>query len=66
MIIAPARVHFAAPIARRSVPTLRTVRVGSAYPAVSALPIISLPGFFALQPDARQPQSSALPHDHRL
>ena len=66
MIIAPARMHFSAPAARRSVPTLLPVRAGSAYPAVSALPITSLPGLVALQPNTPQPQSSALPHDHRL
>jgi hypothetical protein len=66
MIIAPARVHFSAPIARRSVPTLLTVRAGSEFPAVSALPITSLSGLCALQPDTPQQQSSALPHDHRL
>jgi hypothetical protein len=66
MIIAPARVHFSAPIARRSVPTLLTVRAGSAFPTVSAPPIVSLSPLCALQPNTPHPQSSAPPHYHRL
>jgi hypothetical protein len=65
MILAPARVPFSAPIARRSVPTLLTVRAGFAFPVVSALPITSLSDLCALQPNTPQPQSSALPHYDR-
>ena len=66
MIIAPARLHFSAPIARRSVPTLLTVRAGSAFPRVSALPVAPLPPLCALQRNTPHPQSLTLPHDHRL
>ncbi len=66
MIIGPTRVHFSAPIARRSVPTLLTVRAGSAFPTVSAPPIAPLSPLCAVQPYTPQPQPSALPHFRRL
>jgi hypothetical protein len=66
MIIAPARHHFSAPIARRSVPTLLTLRAGAAFPTVAAPPIAPLSPLCARQPNTPQPQSSALPHDCRL
>ena len=66
MIIAPARVHFSAPIVRRSVPTLLTVRAASAFPRVSAPPIAPLSPLCARQPNTPQSQSSAMPHYCRL